>query len=191
MLIRKLDPTEAPLVARFYREAPDYWLLAEGRCDPDRQAAEFFTDGPPGSDLSLTHHLGLFLSPEDLHSDSGRMGTSPPPRGEGRGVGGTGEDTLRLSGVAELSYGFPEPTDAYLGLMMLGPWAQGAGHGKAFLAEAERLARTRNAPRLYLAVLEANPRARAFWEREGFAPTGLSGSNADTGHRLHRLVKAL
>ncbi len=160
MLIRSLLPAEAPLVAALYRDAPDYWLLAEGAVDPDRQAAEFFTDGPPGSDPALTHHLGLFL--------------------EGR-----------LSGVAEVSYGFPEPQDAYLGLMLLAPWAQGAGHGRAFLAHVESLARSRTAPRIYLAVLEANPRGRAFWEREGFAPTGLSRADAGTGHILHRLVKPL
>ncbi|TAG18071.1 MAG: hypothetical protein EAZ40_11640, partial [Rhodobacterales bacterium] len=87
MLIRSLDPSEAPLVAALYRDAPDYWLLAEGTVDPDRQAVEFFTDGPPGRDPALTHHLGLFL--------------------EGR-----------LSGVAEVSYGFPDPLDAYLGLIL-------------------------------------------------------------------------
>jgi GNAT superfamily N-acetyltransferase len=160
MLIRRLDPSEAPLVAAFYRDAPDYWLLAEGTVDPDRQAAEFFTDGPPGCDPGRSHHLGLFL-----------------------------ED--RLSGVAEVSYGFPEPQDAYLGLMLIGPWAQGAGHGRAFLAHAETLARSRGAARLYLAVLEANPRGRAFWQREGFRPTGLSRKDPDTGHILHRLVKDL
>jgi GNAT superfamily N-acetyltransferase len=160
MLIRSLDPSEAPLVAALYRAAPDYWLLAEGAVDPDRQAAEFFTDGPPGRDPALTHHFGLFL-----------------------------ED--RLSGVAEVSYGFPEPADAYLGLMLLAPWAQGAGHGRAFLAHVEALARSRGAPRLYLAVLEANPRGWAFWTREGFTNTGLSRHDPDTGHTLHRLVKGL
>jgi GNAT superfamily N-acetyltransferase len=160
MLIRSLDPSEAPLVADLYRDAPDYWLLAEGAVDPDRQATEFFTDGPPGCDPALTHHLGLFL-----------------------------ED--RLSGVAEVSYGFPEPLDAYLGLMLLAPWAQGRGHGRAYLAQVETLARSRGAPRLYLAVLEANPRGRAFWTREGFTETGLSRSDPDTGHTLHRLVKGL
>jgi GNAT superfamily N-acetyltransferase len=160
MLIRDLTPDEAPLVARFYREAPDYWLLAEGRCDPDRQSREFFTDAPPGCDPGESHRLGLFLD------DS-------------------------LSGVAELSVGFPEPADAYLGLMLLGPWAQGTGHGRAFLAHAEALARGRNAPHLYLAVLEANPRGRAFWEREGFRPTGLSRHDPESGHTTYRLVKDL
>jgi GNAT superfamily N-acetyltransferase len=160
MQIRELAPAEAPLVAAFYRDAPDYWLLAEGAVDPDRQAREFFTDAPPGCDPAKSHRLGLFLGD-------------------------------RLSGVAEVSYGFPEPDDAYLGLMLLGPWAQGANHGKAFLAHAETLARNRGSARLYLAVLQANPRGRAFWLREGCRETGLSGADPATSHILHRLVKDL
>lgn len=160
MRIRELFPTETALVAQFYREAPDYWLLAEGRCDPAAQAQDFFTDAPPNCDPSHSDRLGLFLN-------------------------------QRLSGVAEVSYGFPEPGDAYLGLMILGPWAQGSGNGKAFLAHAETLARKRHAPRLYLAVLDVNPRGRAFWEREGFKGTGLTRKDAITGHVIERLVKPL
>ena len=158
MRIRELFPSETALVAQFYREAPDYWLLAEGRCDPAAQAQDFFTDAPPNCDPAQSDRLGLFVK-------------------------------QRLSGVAEVSYGFPEPGDAYLGLMLLGPWAQGAGHGRTFLAHVEALARKRHAPRLYLAVLDVNPRGRAFWEREGFKPTGLNRKDAITGHLIERLVK--
>jgi len=155
LTFRALDP-EADLaaVAGFYRAAPEYWVLADGGCEPDSKAAEFFTDCPPGCDPAQSDRLGLFLDG-------------------------------RLSGVAEVSYGFPDVGDAYLGLMMLGPWAQGAGHGQRFLARVEGFARGRGAPVLYLAVLDANPRGRAFWLREGFAPTGLRGEN------LERLAKAL
>ncbi len=99
----------------------------------------------------------------------------------------------RLSGLAELSFGFPDPGDAYLGLMLLGPWARRAGHGRAFLSEVEVRARTAGSPALFLAVLEANPRARAFWEREGFTPTGHTGSYTagDTTHHLARMSKPL
>ena len=31
MRIRELFPSETALVTQFYREAPDYWLMAEGR----------------------------------------------------------------------------------------------------------------------------------------------------------------
>lgn len=160
MRIRELFPAETALVAQFYREAPDYWLLAEGRCDPPHQAQAFFTDAPPHCDPTSSDRLGMFVN-------------------------------QRLSGVAELSYGFPEPGDAYLGLMLLGPWAQGAGHGKTFLTHVEALARKRHAPQLFLAVLDVNPRGRAFWEREGFSGTGKRGQDKITGHWVERMVKGL
>jgi GNAT superfamily N-acetyltransferase len=160
MRIRELFPSETALVTQFYREAPDYWLLAKGRIDAQAQASDFFTDAPPNCDPATSDRLGLFLN-------------------------------QRLSGLAELSYGFPEPNDAYLGLMILGPWVQGAGHGKAFLAEVEARARARHAARLCLAVLDANPRARAFWLREGFRPTGLRRQDGTTGHWVERLVKGV
>jgi GNAT superfamily N-acetyltransferase len=160
MRIRELFPSETALVARFYREAPEYWLLAEGRLAADDKASDFFTDAPPNCNPAESDRLGLFLD-------------------------------HRLSGVAELSYGFPEGSDAYLGLMLLGPWAQGRGHGRAFLTHAESLARKRHAARLCLAVLDANPRGRAFWECQGFKPSGLRGQDKITGHWLERMVKDL
>ena len=160
MLIRQPEPSEAPLVGQFYRDAPEYRILAGGSVDPDIKAQEFFTDAPPSCDPEQSHHLGLFFG-------------------------------NRLSGVVELSYGFPEPTDACLGLMLIGPRAQSMGHGKAFLKHAETLERSRAASRLYLAVPEANPRGRAFWEPEGFTHSGRSVVDSDTGHCLHRLMKPL
>ena len=95
----------------------------------------------------------------------------------------------QLAGVAELSFGFPLPEDAYLGLMILAPAARGHGHGSAFTSHLEALAHP--CPRLYLGVLQANTRGRAFWARQGFVPTGVSRFDDETGHTLHRLVKLL
>ena len=99
----------------------------------------------------------------------------------------------QLAGVAELSFGFPSPSDAYLGLMILAPSARSQGHGAAFLGQIEHLARAAAAARLYLAVLEANTRGAAFWARMGFCPTGVT--RPDTSHMrphvVHRLVKPL
>ena len=95
----------------------------------------------------------------------------------------------KLSGVAELSFGFPLPEDAYLGLMLLAPSARGQGHGAAFTAHIVSLSRP--SPRLYLGVLQANPRGHAFWAQQGFSPTGVSRFDADTGHTLSRLMKTL
>lgn len=158
--IRPLDPAgDLAAVTAFWRAAPDYWLLAEGSCNPEARALAFFADTPPGCDPAASHRLGLFLGP-------------------------------RLSGVAELSFGFPADRDAYLGLVVLGPWAQGGGHGRAFLAEVEARARAAVAATLFRGVLDANPRGRAFWLREGFGPTGFRRTDA-RGIGIERLAKAL
>lgn len=95
----------------------------------------------------------------------------------------------RLSGLAELSFGFPAAGDAYLGLMILAPRLRGMGHGPALLAEVETRARAAGAPTLYLGVIEANPKGRAFWDRHGFRPTGVT--RQDARNITHRLAKPL
>jgi ribosomal protein S18 acetylase RimI-like enzyme len=97
----------------------------------------------------------------------------------------------RLAGIAELSFGFPAPQDAYLGSMILAPWARNHGYGRVLLAEVEHRASAAGSTNLYLAVLLENPKGRAFWERQGFVATGLSGHDPSTGHTLHRLLKVL
>ena len=97
----------------------------------------------------------------------------------------------QLVGVVEMSFGFPKPEDAYLGLMLFEPMSRGRGLGPQFLRHCEGLARAKGCPRLYLAVLEENTKARAFWEANGFEATGLSGFDSETGHTLHRLEKQL
>jgi len=116
--------------------------------------------------------------------------TDTPPRCDPAASHGLGlfQDGA-LVGVAELSFGFPLPGDAFLGLMLLDATQRGQGLGAFLLAEVET--RAAPAPRLYLAVLQENPRGRAFWERHGFTDTGLFGHDADTGHTLHRKVKPL
>lgn len=97
----------------------------------------------------------------------------------------------RLSGVAELSFGYPGPEDAFLGLMILAPRARSGGHGAAFHDHILTLARARGCPRIYLGVLDANRRGWAFWTRQGYAETGVTRMDAETGHLLHRLVRAV
>lgn len=96
----------------------------------------------------------------------------------------------RLSGVAELSFGFPTAANAYLGLLLLGPWARNAGVGVAFLTHIKAIARAKGHGELYLAVLDVNAAGRRFWHREGFRPTGVVGHDAH-GQGLSRLVKSL
>lgn len=99
----------------------------------------------------------------------------------------------QLVGIAELAFGYPEPADAYLGLMLLAADRRGRGAGRALLQTVEEAARARTAARLYLAVLDANPRGRAFWEREGFRlhEAGRSVTLSGKTQGACRLVKPL
>ena len=163
MQIRLLSiDSDLDKVIGFYREAPDYWQMAEANPPGAEKAKAFFSDCPPNCNQDESHRLGLFIDD-------------------------------RLSGLAELSFGFPNAGDAYLGLMILGPWARNAGIGPAFLAHVERLAKQTGAEKLFLAVMTINSRAHAFWEREGFCATGKSGVSIVGTNRqeLHRLVKRL
>ncbi|MFM2390479.1 MAG: hypothetical protein RLZZ437_2034 [Pseudomonadota bacterium] len=162
LLIRQLNAQlDQAALRAFYGEASDYWILADRRPPDAAKAAAFFTDTPPGCDPAASQRLGLF------------------PEG------------ARMGGVAVLSFGFPSASDAYIDLMLLAPYLRGQGHGAEVVRDLESRARARGARGLYLAVLGANPRGWAFWEREGFRATGLSRIDPETGHVLHRLGKAL
>ena len=98
-----------------------------------------------------------------------------------------------LIGIAELSFGFPTATDAYIGLLLVTPAVRGTGAGARLLRHLETTARARGAIRLYLGVLDINPRGRAFWDREGFT-LALANRTIPIGtktHLAHRLGKTL
>ncbi len=63
---------------------------------------------------------------------------------------------------------YPAVDDWYVGLMVLDPGWRGKGRGAAVYAGFESWAVTRGARKVRLAVVAANPRAAAFWERQGF-----------------------
>lgn len=160
--IRALDPArDAAAVRGLYDRAADYLELETGRPPDNSVAAAFFSDLPPNVYPSAAHKLGLFL------------------------------DGGELAGIADLAFGFPEPDDAYIGLLLLDPARRGQGLGAVFLGHLVGLARRRGAPRLLLAVLDANPRGRAFWERHGFrvtltAPPARLGDRTQVRHRMER-----
>lgn len=98
-----------------------------------------------------------------------------------------------MTGIAELSFGYPSAKDAYLGLLIIAPATRGSGAGAFFLRHLEREARGRGASHIYLGVLDANPRGRAFWEREGFT-LALANRQVTIGGKTqlaHRLGKRL
>lgn len=63
-----------------------------------------------------------------------------------------------------------DPANGYLDQIAVAPKAQGSSAAKVLLAEAQRL----SPARVRLQVNAGNPRAIAFYEREGFVKTGES-----------------
>jgi ribosomal protein S18 acetylase RimI-like enzyme len=78
------------------------------------------------------------------------------------------EQDGRLIGIADMGFGYPNATDAYIGLLMFDASARGQGLGRKMLTELTAIAQARGATRQLVAVLEANPRGLAFWQRQGF-----------------------
>lgn len=151
-------------VMDFYRRASDYVRLETG-LEPDMATVEdFFFDHPPGSNIEESFKLGLFT------------------------VSG------QLVGIADMGFGFPQATDAYIGLMLIEPAYRGKRAGRILLRELETRARSRDATRLLLAVLDENKRGRAFWESEGFehlvtSKPMESGVKMHVRHRLARPIE--
>ena len=102
-------------------------------------------------------------------------------------------DGDHLQALVEMSFGFPEADSAYIGLLIALPAARGTGAGTALLRACEAIARQRGAREIFMAVLDANPKGRAFWEREGFRvrladrPVTL-GTKTQIAHRLGKTL---
>lgn len=99
----------------------------------------------------------------------------------------------KLYGIADMGFGYPNPKDAYIGLLMLDPAVRDQGVGPRVLAHLSKVARERGAERLLVAVLQANPRGQAFWQREGFAMEKVFEPRAEdpVQHRRIRMTRAL
>lgn len=68
------------------------------------------------------------------------------------------------------------PGELLLDGICVDPAARGLGIGTALLDAATELARARGATSVRLSVVDSNPRARALYERLGFAPTRTGSS---------------
>ena len=61
---------------------------------------------------------------------------------------------------------------AYLGLLCVDPLMQAGGYGKSLIVAAEDMARTFDATRIEMTVIEQRGELIDFYRRRGYAPTG-------------------
>jgi GNAT superfamily N-acetyltransferase len=84
------------------------------------------------------------------------------------------------------------PGTRWLFAMYVTPRARGTGAAELLVDAVSAWARAQGARELYLHVTEAVPRARAFYEKVGFRPTGeVSTLTRDTSVGLVTLVRDL
>jgi len=95
-----------------------------------------------------------------------------------------------LVGLAGYLFGFPTPTDCYIGLMILDASVRGKGIGTQVVKHIVETARRQGATRLLIAVLDENPKGRAFWLAQGFRHLQTFAPTTD-GHIRHRMGRDL
>lgn len=160
MDIRRLDPTKDRAAVASLFDHAADYVLLETGRDPNADTINDFFDDRPPG-----------LGPEDAtHIGLFMDGT--------------------LIGVLAQSFGYPSNDDSYIGLLVLAKTRRGQGLGTRFLDHATRHARNRGATRQLVAVLDANPKGRAFWERAGFVLEKTFLPTAD-GHTRHRMTRAI
>ncbi len=138
-MIRTLHQNaDTAIVADMFRRAADYVLLESGHSPGDTEVQGFFTGAPSGIDPAKSLRLGLFA-----------------PDGQ-------------LVAIAEVAFGFPNPDDAYIGLLLIDPAHRGKRLGQKMLDHIFAAAKALGATRILIAVLEDNPKGHRFWCKMGF-----------------------
>jgi GNAT superfamily N-acetyltransferase len=155
--VRRLGTDDAAAVQRLYERCTDFHELAEGMPTRPAAGAEEIEALPPGKMSTDKHVFGI--------------------------VAADGE----LAGYVDLVRDYPGRGEWWLSLLMLDPAARGAGLGSRIVRGAAEWAAARGARALLLGVLEQNPRAERFWQRQGFAEVDRQPYTSDTG-RPSRIV---
>ncbi|WP_185658236.1 GNAT family N-acetyltransferase [Burkholderia sp. Bp8992] len=86
-----------------------------------------------------------------------------------------------MIGCADVIRSYPTDDCIWIGLMLLTEANQGRGYGKAALRLLIEMASECGHRAIQLAVVSTNPRASAFWQREGFEEIRRASSPEFTG----------
>ena len=89
------------------------------------------------------------------------------------------DDEDDLVAVLDLICGYPEVDDAFIGWFMVDAELQGQGIGSSIFADVRASMKAQGYDHLELKCPKASDSARAFWESQGFTPTGLEESVDD------------
>lgn len=79
----------------------------------------------------------------------------------------------RLTAALDLITGYPDRSTAFIGWFILDPSVQGQGEGTALIGELLAFLKDRGFSSVRLGRVKGNPQSKRFWEKNGFAPTGV------------------
>ena len=78
----------------------------------------------------------------------------------------------KLAAIMDLVFNYPDEKNAFIGLFMVDINLQGRGVGSAIMDGCLRFIGEQGCGKVSLAYAAGNPQSEAFWEKNGFAPTG-------------------
>jgi len=87
-----------------------------------------------------------------------------------------------LIAVLDLILAFPDEQTAFVGLFMVDHSLQGKGIGSLIIAQALDYLKSLGFSSCRLGYVKTNPQSKAFWEKNGFLPTG------DESRRKHYTI---
>ena len=142
-MLRPLTRADVEGVFAVLRDAPRFHLLTTGATATMASAWAVFDDLPPGK-----------------RPDSKRV----------YGVLSDGGD--EFIGVVEVIVGWPTPTTAMIGLLVLRESSHGKGVGRAVVEDLEAVIDDEGCDVARVAVVDKNEGALAFWRAVGFRESG-------------------
>lgn len=126
-------------------QAPNYWMLTEGKQLPGKDAIARWFDGsdlPPGRSIGDQQTFGVRLGDE-------------------------------LIGVVTALRGWRYPEQAMISLLLLSERWQGYGYGRqAYELMEQQIARWPGMQLVRIGIIASNAPAFPFWRKMGFAETG-------------------
>jgi RimJ/RimL family protein N-acetyltransferase len=165
LVLRTLSAHDLDAVMSVYRENRQFFQVLAGIDEPPMEhVLADMQEGPPGFE-SHKHFLGLHL-----------------------------RENGELAGVADFVVDYPAAGKGFFGLLLLAERHQAAGLGTEAAELVERWARDSHGTReATLGVELVNERARRFWRKCGYVPTGELFETAALGktHRAEILTKHL
>jgi GNAT superfamily N-acetyltransferase len=141
---------DLPALQDLLEKCADYMELVSGSPTSSNEAEMLVASLPPGKSLDDKYIIGIF------------------------------DKTMHMVGFVDALKDYPDAGDWWVGLLLLTPNARGRGIGTQLYRAFESWASAQGAKRVYLGVIEANPRAHAFWERLGFDRVEKRGSRDET-----------